>query len=248
MSAAELFATGAIVFGAFVARGITGFGSATLAVPMLVHFISLRMAVPLLLVLDFASSIVLLRLDRSRIDRSEVAWMVPFAMCGVIVGVTLLVKLPASWLLAPLGLVVIVFGVRALLPEQDRRRVSRAWVVPAGLAGGTLGGLFGSGAATPFMIYLTHRLNDRRHVRATFSAFALFDYGFRLIVFAVSGLLLSALSLEAALVAFPAMAAGLSVGNRVHGAISDAAARKTIAALLILGGLLFLMKARSWQV
>jgi hypothetical protein len=44
------------------------------------------------------------------------------------------------------------------------------------------------------------------------------------------------------------MAAGLSVGNRVHGAISDAAARKTIAALLILGGLLLLMKARSWQV
>jgi uncharacterized membrane protein YfcA len=247
MSTVELSAIGAIVFAAFVARGVTGFGSATLAVPMLVHFIPLRAAVPLLLVLDFASSIVLIRLDRSRIDRSEVVWMLPFAMCGVVVGVTLLVKLPAAWLLGALGLVVIVFGVRALLPGQDRRRVSRAWVVPAGRAGGTLGGVFGSGAATPFMIYLTHRLADRTHVRATFSAFALFDYGFRLVVFAVSGLLLSAISLESALVAFPAMAAGLLVGNRVHGAISDAAARRTIAALLILGGFLLLMKAQSWQ-
>src|SRR6185312_4157960 len=55
MTAGDLLAIGAIVFGAFVARGVTGFGSATLAVPMLVHFIPLRTAVPLLLVLDFAS-------------------------------------------------------------------------------------------------------------------------------------------------------------------------------------------------
>lgn len=247
MSAAEFFATGAIIFAAFVARGITGFGSATLAVPMLVHFIPLRAAVPLLLVLDFASSIVLLRLDRTQVDRSEVVWMLPFAMCGVIVGVTLLVNLPAAWLLAALGIVVIVFGLRALLPGHGTRRVSRAWVVPAGLAGGTLGGLFGSGAATPFMIYLTHRLADRTRVRATFSAFALFDYGFRLVVFAVGGLLFSAVSLKATLVGIPAMAAGLFVGNRVHAGISDVVAKRTIAALLLLGGVLLLLKAHTWQ-
>ena len=240
-----MFATAAIVFAAFVARGVTGFGSATLAIPMLVHFIPLRAAVPLLLMLDFASSIVLLRLDRTRIDRSEVAWMLPFAMCGVIAGVTLLVTLPAAWLLAALGIVIIVFGVRALLPEHGARRISRAWVVPAGLAGGTLGGLLGSGAATPFMIYLTHRLSDRTRVRATFSAFALFDYGFRLVVFAVGGLLFSAVPLEVAVLGFVAMLAGLFVGNRLHGGISDAAARRSIALLLVLGGALLLLKARA---
>ena len=245
MTPSDLLAIGAIVFGAFVARGMTGFGSATLAVPMLVHFIPLRTAVPLLLVLDFASSIVLLRIDRSKIDRSEVAWLLPFAMCGVALGVTLLVRLPATWLLASLGVVVIVFGLRALAARPGQRRVSRAWVVPAGLAGGTLGGIFGSGAATPFMIYLTHRLPDRTRVRATFSAFALFDYAFRLVVFAVGGLLFSALSLETAAVGFPAMAAGLFVGDRVHGRIGDETARRAIAALLVVAGILLIVKARS---
>ncbi|HLX28693.1 MAG TPA: sulfite exporter TauE/SafE family protein [Casimicrobiaceae bacterium] len=245
MTVANLLAIAAIVFAAFVARGVTGFGSATLAVPMLAQVISLRTAVPLLLMLDFASSVVLVRVDKTKIDRSEVVSMLPFAMCGVALGVTLLVRLPVTWLLASLGVVVIAFGLRALGSSQSQRRVSRAWVVPAGLAGGTLGGLFGSGAATPFMIYLTHRLRDRTRVRATFSAFALFDYGFRLVVFALGGLLLPALSIETAGIGFPAMAAGLFVGNRMHGRISDAMATKAIAFLLVLAGILLLAKAST---
>lgn len=246
MTPAELVATAAIVFAAFLARGVTGFGSATIAIPLLVHFIALQVAVPLLLLLDFASSVVLVRLDRSKVDRREVVWMLPFAMCGVVLGVTLLVNLPLAWLLATLGIAVILFGVRALLAEQPGAKpVSRAWVVPAGLAGGTLGGMFGSGAATPFMIYLTHRLSDRMRVRATFSAFAFFDYGFRLAVFALAGLLFSAGFAEAVAAGLPAMAAGLALGNRIHGRISDAAAKKTIGVLLILGGALLLAKASA---
>lgn len=239
-----MLATGAIVFAAFLARGVTGFGSATVAVPLLVHVIALQVAVPLLLVLDFASSIVLVRVDRSRVERSEVAWMLPFAMTGVLLGVVLLVKLPVAWLLGALGILVILFGVRALAGQAAHGAVSRAWVMPAGLAGGTLGGLFGSGAATPFMIYLTHRLSDRTQVRATFSAFAFFDYGFRLIVFAAAGLLFTAGFTEAAAVGLPAMAAGLAAGHRIHGRISDAAATRAIGVLLVLGGVLLL--AKSW--
>lgn len=72
MTVADLLAIAAIVFAAFVTRGVTGFGSATLAVPMLAQVISLRTAVPLLLMLDFVSRIVRLRIDKTKIDRSEV--------------------------------------------------------------------------------------------------------------------------------------------------------------------------------
>jgi hypothetical protein len=106
-----------------------------------------------------------------------------------------------------------------------------------------------AGASAPF----GSRKSDEAAVtvdlldQLTFSAFALFDYGFRLVVFAIGGLLFSAVSLNAALVAFPAMAAGLLVGNRVHGRISDMAAKRTVAALLVLGGVLLLFKAWAWS-
>jgi hypothetical protein len=93
------------------------------------------------------------------------------------------------------------------------------------------------------MIYLTHRLHDKRRVRATFTGFAFFDYGFRLITFAVTGLLIDAALGVLLLLSLPAMAIGQYAGNRVHHRISDAQARRIIGTLLVVGGLSLLAKS-----
>jgi uncharacterized membrane protein YfcA len=241
-------ATAAVVAGiiafAFFIRGVSGFGSATIAIPLLVHVISLKLAVPLLLVLDFVSTLATLRIDRALVDRSEIRWLLPFGIVGVIVGATLLVRLPAEYLLGGLGCLIVFFGVRTLLDPQGRAPVARAWGIPAGLIGGLFGGMFGSGAATPYMIYLTRRLQDKRRVRATFSGFAVFDYGFRLLAFTATGLLLDAGLALLLLLTLPAMAIGQYAGNGVHHRISNAQALRLIGMLLIGGGLSLI--ARFW--
>lgn len=240
---ATIAVVGAIVGGAFFVRGMTGFGSATIAIPLLVHAIPLKLAVPLLLLLDFLATLATLRIDRTLVDKGEIRWLVPFGVVGVVTGALLLVRLPASYLLGGLGLVIVFFGIRTLLNPQGDSPVSRLWGIPAGLIGGLFGGMFGSGAATPYMIYLTHRLRDKRRVRATFTGFAFFDYGFRLVTFALTGLLLDpALALLLA-ICVPAMALGQYAGNRVHHRISNEQALRVIGVMLILSGISLLAKA-----
>jgi uncharacterized membrane protein YfcA len=184
-------------------------------------------------------------IDRRAVDRSEILWLLPPSIAGVIIGVTLLVTVPAQPLLAALGALVIVFGIRTLINPQGDKRISRLWAIPAGLAGGALGGAFGSGAATPSMIYLTHRLADKSRVRGTFSGFAIFDYTLRIIIFAVAGVLLSDDLLLLVSVTLPAMMLGLYTGNKLHGRISTNQAFKVIGTLLVVSGLSLLWKALS---
>lgn len=243
MSAEALIGASLIVFLAFFVRGISGFGSATIAIPLLAHFIALKLAVPLLLIHDLLSTLATVSIDRRAIDKSEIVALLPPAVVGVIIGVTLLVTLPVQPLLATLGALVIVFGIRTLLDPQGRAPISRLWAVPAGLAGGALGGAFGSGAATPYMIYLTHRLADKSRVRGTFSGFAILDYTFRVITFAVTGLLLSNELFVLVSVTLPALMLGLYLGNKLHGRISTQRALQVIGSLLIVSGLSLLWKA-----
>lgn len=235
-------AVGAIVFFAFFVRGVSGFGSATIAIPLLAHVVPLKLAVPLLLLLDFASTVATLRIDRALVDRSEVKWLIPFAILGVIAGATLLVRLSPVWLLSSLGILIIGFGIRTLLNPAGDRPIARAWAAPAGFTGGLFGGMFGSGAATPYMIYLTHRLRDKRKVRATFTGFAFFDYGFRMLTFAATGLLLDLALGVLLLIGVPAMAVGQYLGNLIHHRISNEQALRVIGVLLIVSGLALLAK------
>ncbi len=243
MTNEALIAAAAIIFLAFFVRGISGFGSATIAVPLLAHFVTLKVAVPLLLIHDLLATAATISVDRQAVDKREVIALLPPAIVGAIVGVTLLVSLPAQPLLAALGVLVIVFGARTLVNPQSGGRVSRLWAVPAGLTGGALGGAFGSGAATPPMIYLTHRLTDKSRVRGTFSAFAVFDYLFRAVIFAATGLFASAELRTAIMITLPAMMLGLYAGNKLHGRISTEQSYKAIGALLIVSGISLIWKA-----
>jgi len=245
LSAEALAASSVVVFTAFFVRGVSGFGSATVAIPLLAQAIELRLAVPLLLVHDLLSTLATVTIDRRAVERREIVRLLPPSLAGVIFGVTLLVSLPAAPLLAALGVLVIIFGARTFASPHAGGPVSPLWALPAGFAGGALGGAFGSGAATPTMIYLTRRLADKSRVRGTFSAFAILDYTFRAITFAVTGLLLNRDLVVLVAVTLPAMALGFYLGNRLHGRISSERAFKVIGALLVVSGLALLRKAAA---
>ena len=233
---------GAVVFFAFFVRGVSGFGSATIAIPLLAHVIPMRLAVPLLLLLDFIATVATMRIDRAMVDTAEVRRLIPFAIAGVVVGASLLIRLPAAYLLSGLGILVMLFGIRTLIKPGEDEPVSAYWAAPAGFTGGVFGGMFGSGAATPYVIYLTHRLRDKRRVRATFSGFAFFDYGFRIIAFIATGLLLQLPLAMLLAIGVPAMALGQYLGNRIHHRISNEQALRVIGTLLILSGISLLAK------
>lgn len=230
-----------IVLGAYFIRGITGFGSALIAVPLLAHWLPLQTVVPLILVLDFGAALVMSGGARAHVQWREVMTLLPSTLLGIVIGVTLLVSLPREPLLAALAIFTLAFALRYLLNLHGERVVSRLWSIPAGLGGGLVGALFGTGGP-PYVIYLTHRIRDKSRLRATLSGLFMLDSAFRVVSFLVAGLLSTAL-LPLLLACTPVMLLALHIGHRAHIGIGQRQMMLLVGTLLLLSGGSLLLKA-----
>lgn len=230
-----------VVLGAYFVRGLVGFGSGMIAVPLLALVYPLPTVVPAIMALDFAASLALSGIDRRHADFSEVASLLPFGAIGALVGVWGLINLPSGPLLLTLGVFVAFFGLRYLFALGGSRAISRLWAAPAGLLGSMTGGMFGT-SAPPYVIYLTHRLGDKTRVRATFSVLFVVDGGFRLILMLLAGLFSTTAPLMTMATGVPAMMLGLALGSRLHGKASNAHLSRVTGGLLILAGLSLILK------
>ena len=202
--------------------------------------------VPWILVLDFSASLVLgaRTQDRQSIQWREIGWLLPTTFIGMLTGLFLLVNLPKPPLLTGLGLFVAAFGIRSLLNLHGDQTVSHWWSIPTGLTGGMVGAMFGTGGP-PYVIYLTHRIHNKRQLRATFSGLFFIDGGLRVIAFVLSGLLLQESMFLFCLLGLPIMLLALYAGHRVHLGISHAQMTRLIGLLLLISGLSLLAKAFS---
>jgi uncharacterized membrane protein YfcA len=240
----ESFAVAALVVacGYFV-FGISGFGAAIITVPVLSHLWPVQFVLPMLSLLDLAASVSLgVRGSREAV-RGELTRMIPFALAGAALGVTLLVNLPRAAALASLGTFATLYGVYALLARGASRPVGRGWAYPAGFAGGACGALFGIGGP-PYVAYLSRRIQDKGALRATVATMIAVSVSTRLVLFALVGLLPWE-KIVTALALLPFAAAGLWAGGHAHGRISREQLGRAISLMLIATGISLLARALS---
>lgn len=236
-----LLAAGILLLAYFI-RGISGFGSGLVAVPLLALFLPLTFVVPFMLIMDFTASAALGHRNRRLVNWVELKPLMPGSIVGVVLGATLLLSLDRTALLTALGLFVLAFAVRNLLYLHSDKPISKWWAGPASLLGGTVSALFGTGGP-PYVIYLTHRIRDKSEFRATTSLLFLMEGGLRGVVFAITGLLLQKELALAYLGGLPILALGLWLGSKVHVGLSNAQMTRVIGGLLLLSGLSLLWKA-----
>lgn len=210
--------------------------------PLLAHLLPLQFVVPFVLVLDFSASVTLGGKTRKQINWPELKPLLPFGAIGVILGATLLIRMPREPLLIGLGFFVLIFGIRNLLDIHGEKTISRWWAVPTGLTGGTVGALFGTGGP-PYIVYLSHRLKDKTELRATFTGLFTIEGGLRIVTFLATGLLLQDGMLTALLAALPVMALGLYLGHRIHLGISGVQMLRLVGLLLVGSGGSLIWKA-----
>ena len=230
-----------IILGAYFIRGITGFGSGLLSVPLLALIIPLQTVVPLILVLDLSASLLMTRNARADVEWQEIIPLLPSSLIGIVIGVSLLVSLPREPLLTGLALFVILFGLRYLLNIHGDRLVSKIWSIPTGLIGGLIGALFGTGGP-PYVIYLAHRISEKSQLRATFSGLFMLDGSIRVITFIIMGLLGISL-LPLIILSAPVMMLALYLGSRIHVGISNRQMLMLVGTLLLISGGSLLVKA-----
>lgn len=233
-----VFAT-VVLFVAYTVRGIAGFGSGLISVPLLALFFPVQVVVPVIVLLDYVGSA-----SQGLRNRKLIAWreqlpLIPFTLIGVGIGLSLLQSLNSATLAQALGVFIMIYAVYQLLPLPELRG-SRLFAVPGGALGGLVGTVFGAGG--PFyIIYLGLRGLDKGALRATFAANFLIDGGIRLGGYAMFGFFdRTALIYIAA--ALPIVLIALFLGGRVHSTLSPQIFTRLISTLLLVSGVALLFK------
>ena len=232
----------AIIAIGYILFGVTGFGASLITIPMLSHFYPLPFVLVLAGLLDLGSGIVLGLQRRRDAALSEIRWLVPFAIVGAALGVTLLVNLPRHASLAALGLFIGGYAIYGLIERTPQRRIGQGWAPLAGTLGGISGTLFGMGGP-PYLIYLTRRAVDKNALRATMSVMVIFSLIIRLAAFAIVGLMLQPYLVVGLLWYAPAAAAGLWIGNRLHVRMSNVVLLRVLYVVLLVCGLSLVARA-----
>ncbi len=229
---------------AYTVLGFSGFGAILVALPLMAHILSVRVAVPVLLVSDlFASGLMGVR-NRLVIDRGEILRLLPWFLGGMLIGLLLLSSASERVLLTGLGVFVISLALWNLLGKPGTQPVSPLWAVPAGLVGGTFSSLFGTGGAI-YTLYLARRLPDVARLRATVGALVLGSAVIRLVMFTAGGLFNPAGVVELAFTLVPFSVAGCLLGSRLQARLPQQQIRRVIWSLLVFSGASVLWRGLS---
>lgn len=235
----EWVVAAAILVVAYLVRGIAGFGSGLIAVPLLAIQFPVEKVVPIVVLFDYLGSASQGIRNRDKIVWREELTLLPFAFVGIALGLTLLQFLASETLKQALGIFVILYAIYQILPLPVLVG-SRLFAVPCGFFGGVIGTLFGTGG--PFyVIYFTLRELDKNAFRATFAANFLIDGAIRLAAFASFGFFAGEV-IWAILAGLPLVAIGLWLGGRVHSTLSPDTFKRIISILLFFSGIVLLIR------
>ena len=174
-----------VIFAAYFVRGMTGFGSALVAVPLLVMVLPLKLVVPVIVLLDYLAALSHGMRHFRQIQWRDLLPMIPSTLLGILIALFLLENVQPGLLTDGLGIFIIGYAVYSLLPLPALNG-SRLWAAPLGLLAGLAGTLFATGG--PFsVIYLELRKLSKNAFRGTIASLLFIDGGMRLIGFTASG-------------------------------------------------------------
>ena len=240
----QLALAAAIVFVAFVVRGMSGFGAGMIGVPLLAFLMPVHTAVSMFGLMVLFLFVFLSIRDWGAVVKDELKRLIVPTLLGVAAGTMLFANLDNRLLLQMLGGFLIAYALYAFavhyfgLPEFT---CSPRWAYPVGFVGAFIDTLFGGGGGTLVVIYLHMRRIGRTPFRATVAALWLAEMIARILGYGAAGYYSKETLLLCALLV-PMMGAGTWVGERLGNRISQESFSKLMALLLMVAGVSLLAK------
>ena len=229
-----------ILFLAYLIRGIAGFGSALVAVPLLLFILPFKTVVPLIVALDYIAASSHGVRYRKNICWHDILPLLPFTLTGILIAIYLFKTIDVKLLTLILGSMIMIYAIYSLLPYQPQKKHHRGWAIPAGSLGGLVGTLFGTGG--PFyVIYLKLRQLDKTEFRATIAMIFFLDGGARLIALLLSSVYNLRLFFML-LLSLPIMFMAMYIGGHIHTNLSQATFQRIISIILLFSGLGIILK------
>lgn len=240
LSSEQALWSAAILGLAFFIRGIAGFGSGLIAIPLLALFLPLTVVVPVIALLDYSAAAMHGIHHRERIAWRDLLPLLPFTLAGSLTALYLLHQVDTAHLNTALGGFILLYALYSLSGIAPQRRHARLWAIPFGGVGGLISTLFGTGG--PFyVIYLHLRALDKQAFRATVAAVFMIDGGIRITGYALTGLIGGDILLLV-LAGLPTMLLAMYAGGHVHTSISQRTFSRLISLLLLGSGLALLLR------
>ena len=242
LSWTTLAVAAAAVLLAYAVFGLCGFGAGIVALPLLVHVLPLRTAVPMMLVLDMSFALALGLQNRALVERRELLRLAPWLVAGLGVGTLLLARTSESLLLGVLGAFVMANAAWSLFGRASPQPLQTGWAVPAGLVGGTFTAAYGTGGPV-YTLYLARRIADTTRLRASVGTLVFVSAVLRGVLLVAGGFFAGGRPLLLALLMLPCAALGYLAGSRWSRGMPQARLRRAIWVLLLASGATLLVRS-----
>lgn len=227
---------------AYIVFGITGFGTALIAAPVLAQVMPVATIVPLLALLDCAAAATTGLRFGNKVARHELKLLVPLMAVGSVIGACLLLIIPPRPMMLILGVFVIGYAIYGFLMPATAGHIRQPWVALFGTIGGVFSAMFGSGGFV-YAIYLSRRLDDKDAIRATQSTLIGWSTLTRVVIFATASIYSGWSVPLLAICLVPAMLIGLFAGHRITLRLSREQFLRVLYLLLIASGSALILRA-----
>ncbi|MEW6218721.1 MAG: sulfite exporter TauE/SafE family protein [Thermodesulfobacteriota bacterium] len=239
-----LAAIAVVFFLAGLVQGLTGFGSALVAIPLLALLVEARTAVPLCSLAGLAITGILSWQLRRHLTFTRIRPLLLGCLPGVVLGTAFLKGVDDRIFRLALGLFLVLYaGFRLAARPRPARPLHPLWAYGAGLATGVIGAAFSTGGP-PTVIYTSLTGWSQDEIKATLSAFFLLGGLMVIAGHALAGLITSQV-LALLPVAWPAVTLGVLAGARLSRRLDQTAFLRALLVLLLVMGLAMLASARA---
>lgn len=227
----------AFLLGAGV-RSVFGFGDALVAMPLMLLWLPLSVAAPIMAILSSLLGVMLLIQERRALDWRRARFLIGWAALGALGGLFLLTPSAEAPMKILLGVFIILFAllklrgqIRVTPPPWLRRVSDTALAITSGVFMGAF-----SIAGPPAVVYASNQGWSPATFRATLQTYFLAINAFVMIGHCVSGLWTAQVGLGA-LIAVPSVALAMVLGTWLRGRLDPARFEKSVYVLLLVLGL-----------
>jgi uncharacterized membrane protein YfcA len=229
-----------IIFLATLIRSTFGFGESLIAVPLLIHFLPIEVAVPLSVLLSITIAGVVIIQDRDHIQFNSAKWLIIFSILGVPLGLAILVYGNQHTVKSVLGIFIILYSVYSLVWNKSihLKTDNMLYLFICGFFSGILGGAYGINGP-PLVIYGNMRNWSAVHFRATLQAYFLPVSTIGMLGYLYQGLWVSSVTYYF-LISIPIVIPAILLGRVLNRKLKDGAFFKYVYyGLIVIGLLLF---------
>lgn len=159
-----------IVFISTLTRSTFGFGDALIAMPLLVLFINIKIATPLVALIAFFIAISILLKNWKKVEFKSAWRLIVASFFGIPIGLWYLNDINESIIKLILGMIVLLFAIYNLFKPELHRLKSEKYAWFFGFIAGILGGAYNTNGP-PIVIYSSLKKWNPQNFRATLQAY-----------------------------------------------------------------------------